>query len=151
MEVSKLNITRNALEKNKLTPKRKLKLRQQAVIQYIESRPYGETISIADFGRIANYPTPENIAPMIKTMLKKGLIRREMNPGTSRYSYEVVKKVTTRKATPASTAPPHEHSAPQLSTERLLTIEEMAKEYVWLKHTDSLRDFVAYLKGMGVE
>lgn len=98
MDVSKLTISKETMNMNKLTNKRKRKLRENRIIELIRSKPTGTPIPIKEFMKPGNFNTEGNAYFFIQTMVDKGLIRKlsSLDKFTNGLAYEVCADVKTK-------------------------------------------------------
>ncbi len=92
-----------------LTPKERIQLRRQRIMDYIESKPAGTIIRRQEFFRVGQFKSQGHLNQFLKTMLKKGLITRyEETPRKHSYSVggRTVKPKRTAQETVTSTPPP---------------------------------------------
>ena len=81
MEISRLTVSKESLEKNDLTPERRRELREERIIEYINSRPYGARITLSEFQIAADVESNGQMDAIIKRMIKTGkIIRHENSP-----------------------------------------------------------------------
>lgn len=134
MEVSKLKISQEVLDKNKLNRKQKTTLRKKIVKEYIQSKPFGTPITIKEFSNLLRYKTSQESKPLIDEMLKIGEISREpLDHYKKGFTYVVCGQIRVTN-----------HSSNSL--------EEVAKDYIWQEDStteqiQAIRAFVKYAKG----
>lgn len=130
MNASKLTIDPSLLDKKMTRAKKKL-LREKLIKEYIRSRPYGVAIGYAEFSKIGRWASDPESQPFIKQMVREGQIIQEPIPGKRAFSYTVTGITTVTK------------------TSFKDNLEELAKEFAWKEDSDSLREFIIYLKNRG--
>lgn len=175
MEVSRLSISPTTMNLTKLSGKKKNHLRRKLIVEYIQSKPAGEIIRMDELRQVAKLSTRANADAFVNRMIRDGVIGRYKADKPRTYYYSVIGTVRTKKlaAQPERlTIDNHEHTyldgvcercgllqktieqpserpKEQIATNHLLT--DYAKQFVWERNSDSLRDFVAYMDGKELE
>lgn len=139
MNASEVRISQETWDKNNLTRSQKRKLRKNAIKDYIKSKPYMKPITSDEFRRVGRFKTASEAWGFINGMVKRGEIQKE-EVGKKRYGYIVNGGVNV--VTPAR----RHGQAGEVKTSEL---EKTAKEFAWSRNSDSLRDFIKYLKSEG--
>lgn len=149
MEVSKLTISAETLNGPLMTKARKKKLREQIVMEYIQSKPAGARIITDEFKNICRFKHNGQTHNFINGMVKKGLINKDLLDGSRgrRYSYSVRTTKSPRPNTVVEKAITlgqeiEKHKA----KEENMDIVAKAKQFAWERNSDSLRDFIATLQ-----
>ena len=136
MEASKLTISPEHIRFKTLTPAKRAELRRENIKALVRSKPAGTIIMLPEFAMVTA-GKPGTVHAMLKTMLKKGVITRQTDDNfKARFSYTVNEDVKVKK-------PRAEPVAKKQDTSEIV---EKAKEFVWEQNSDSLRDFIKWLK-----
>jgi hypothetical protein len=143
---------RQELLENKLGKKGKVRLRQNAVKDYIHSKEAGHLFSWADLIYSAGYNKREYGSgwSFVKRMVQNDVIRIvDEKPGRGKQEFIVVgddKVIIDKK--PTVTEEPFDRG-PIVLKETLASEEyiiDLAKKFAWEHNSDSLRGFIATLK-----
>lgn len=139
MEASKLQISPEHLRFKPMTRAKRSALRRENIKSLIRSKPAGTTISLAEFAA-ATQSTDGAVFSMLKTLAKRGeIIKIADDQHKSKYSYVVNEPVIKQAAKPKPAAAPqqpgYDHAA----------LVDKAKDFVWSKNSDSLRDFIEWM------
>lgn len=101
MEASKVIFgreTRAALSSRPMSPKHRIKLRQERVKDYIRSKPVGATISITELGIAAGFPGNTSGGwQFIRSMVRSGEIVKEDRGGPRTVSWSIPNEPRTLK------------------------------------------------------
>lgn len=98
MEVSKVKLRPETfqLAQRPMSRKRKTKLRRELILEYLNDRPYGKRVKMAELQRVGQFTTPQAADVFIKKMVRDGVIvRHEL--GLRAYFYTVPGKLVSRK------------------------------------------------------
>lgn len=114
-----------------LTRKRKFELRVDKTLDYIQSKPNGEPIALAEFQELLNFSTYQTTHQFLKKLERANKIAIESVPGTRVRAYRIIGQGTiiTSKKTRWTA----------------LELEEMAKDYTWHNPNASIKDFITSL------
>lgn len=145
MEATKVQILPRTFELNKLKGKRKTQLRRKLIIEYIESKPAGEIISVPEFQRVGSLSTTANAHSFINRMLRDGIIMRHAGDKPRTYFYSVIGAIRVKKEPQqAQNAPQHNVAADKPDIGAIIL--QLAKDYMWDNPEGrTLRSFVEYV------
>ena len=148
MDASQVTISPDTLRFKPMSKGKRTKLRRQAVIDLIKSKPYGTPIILAEFSAVTQLKGTAAAWGLVKTMLKHGTISRD-EVGPKKYAYRVNGSVRTTKLLPPPAQPtaPTTEIKPTLDLNKLAyrTLVEVAKEYYWETASNDLHGFVEWL------
>jgi DNA-binding MarR family transcriptional regulator len=131
-------------------------------MEYIEEQPSGTPLRLKSLTRAARYNSDSETSTLIKGMLKDGLIQRYRSLNAPRkYTYttqrqeKVTQEASIIKVSELAPAPDKLaasvvsaiETADKSPSSMFYTIEKRAKEFVWENNSDSVREFMVYLKG----
>lgn len=123
MEASKVTVGDKTYDMNFLGKKKRTNLRRKLIVEYIQSKPSGEIISISDFqevGKFNNYPTTWSF---VQSMIKQGVIAQYKGEKPRSYYYGVIGAVRVSKPKTAEGG-----VQPSESTTRLPDINSFIKD-----------------------
>lgn len=149
MEVSQATISAKTLDLNRLNKTKKTNLRRKLVIEYIQSKPSGEIIRMAEIQKAGQFSTTPNTNAFIKRMLRDGIITRYKGDKPRTYYYAVTGAVRIKKPANVAEEPQAASKPATVSNNHLLT--DYAKQFAWEHNSDSLREFVEYMDGKELE
>lgn len=146
MQASRVTIDEKTYDLNVMTRKKKTALRRRLIVEYIESKPAGAIIKMQEFQKLCHFSTYANTHTFIKRMIRDDVIRQVPAEGyKSRFTYVIVDRPEPKpQPKPAVHVAP---SAPIADINLYANIERLAKEFAWEQNSDSVREFVPYLKG----
>ncbi len=142
MIASKVTISPNLLDRPTLRGRRKSNLRRKVIIEYIQSKPAGTVIRLTDFQVVGRFNNAGSTLSCIKAMIREGVINRYEADKPRQYYYSVTGAVRTHKL--IETDGVVQPRPPMRLHEALLPL---AKDFVWERTSDSLREFIAYVEG----
>lgn len=90
MEASKVTIGAKTYDMNYLKGKKKTALRRKLIVEYIQSVPAGELLSIPQLQKIGHFSTNANTHTFIQRMIRDGVISRYDGDRPRTYYYAVV-------------------------------------------------------------
>lgn len=145
MEASKVSLSADTLQSSSLKHGDKMRLRLQALTDYIQSRPYMAKITYRDLMHVLQVNYQADARKVVLRAEKEGLITRH-ELGIRKFAYTVNGVVTTKKLDApkpkkdksVTGTPPREPSG---------NIEELARNFAWDQNSDSLREFIKWLQG----
>lgn len=142
MIASKVEVNPDLIKFKPLSRKKKAALREQRIIELIESRPFMSRIKGEDFAVVTEMST-QNTWNMINRMVKKHkIVKHSLTLRTFAFTVESKSNIVK----PAN--PPIEVRANTASTGGgTAQLATYAKEFAWSTNSDSLREFVAYMDG----
>lgn len=132
MEASKLIIGGKTYDLNYLGKKKKTNLRRRLIVEYIQSKPAGEYITMRDFQKVAQMSTTPNTDAFVKRMIRDGVIQRFKGERPKTYYYAVLGAARVR--TPATSMTPD--AAPPVTA---------------VDSTPDINSFVAEMTKLGVK
>lgn len=97
MEAGKVTVGDKTYDMNFLGKKKRTNLRRKLIVEYIQSKPSGEIISISDFqevGKFNNYPSTWSF---VQSMIKQGVIGQYKGEKPCSYYYGVIGAVRVHK------------------------------------------------------
>jgi DNA-binding transcriptional regulator GbsR (MarR family) len=151
MEVSKLTVSTETLANNTLTHSKKRKLREEAIMALIESKPNGKGITLAEFGHVAHLNGSSSVWQFLNRMVKSGMITKESIPGSRKCYYTTTRTVNTvkpkvEKISELELAPSPENVFTEKAEMNVKLFIKKAKVFAWEHNSDSLRDFISTLQ-----
>jgi DNA-binding MarR family transcriptional regulator len=149
MEVSQATISPKTLDLNRLNRTKKTNLRRKLVIEYIQSKPSGEIIRMAEIQRAGQFTTTPNTNMFVKRMIRDGIIARYKGDKPRTYYYAVTGVVRVKKPARAAEEAQEADKPTTVSSNHQLT--SYAKQFAWERNSDSLREFVEYMDGKELE
>lgn len=90
MEASKITIGAKTYDMNYLSKNKKTALRRKLVVEYIQSKPAGTVIKLAEFAEVCHIKQTNNVDAFIKRMLRDGVIMRYEGDRIRTYYYAVL-------------------------------------------------------------
>lgn len=93
MEASKVTIGDKTYDMNHLRGGKKTNLRRKLIIEFIQSKPSGTTISIPEFQRVGHFSTNANTHTFVSRMIRDGVIQRHDGDRPKTYFYSVTGSV----------------------------------------------------------
>jgi DNA-binding MarR family transcriptional regulator len=145
MEVSQATISPKTLDLNRLSKTKKTNLRRKLVIEYIQSKPSGEIIRMAEIQRVGQFTTTPNTNMFVNRMLRDGIITRYKGDKPRTYYYAVTGAVRVKK--PANQAEEAQGADKPATVSNNHQLTDYAKQFAWERNSDSLREFVEYMDG----
>lgn len=139
MHASKVSVDSTKLGSPLLKGKRKTALRRKIILEYIAERPAGSIVRSHEFQTIGRFTGRSNAMGFVKNMIRDGLIARTPGSVPMTYSYAVLTGVRTRR-------PAASRGGASSGTRLPADVERAAKEWSWDTGSDSLREFVKYMK-----
>lgn len=144
MEASEVKISSETWDLNKVSPSKKRKLREQAVLDLIKSKPNLTPIKTKDFAVAARLNDVANAWNFLKGMERRGLIKKvESGPAGMVYTINDA----------ARTVKPAVKKVKSKERELGEEVERLAKDYLWeaeergtMFGTTLLKDFVKWVK-----
>lgn len=145
MEVSQATISPKTLDLNRLNRAKKTNLRRKLIIEYIQSKPSGQIIRMAEIQRVGQFTTTPNTNMFINRMMRDGIIARYKGDKPRTYYYAVTGAIRVKKLADAPVEAQDDNKMPTVGTNHQLT--DYAKQFAWERNSDSLREFVEYMDG----
>jgi hypothetical protein len=150
MEASKVSISPEHLRFEVKGRNKRADLRRRNFLELIRSKPAGTPITLAEFQEAGAYSTTAAAYGLLKTMLDRGTIVRNVE-GLNRHSYVIAADVVKASQAADVEEVPKPVVAPDppqrgVSLPTITNLEDMAKQYAWESGEDSLRGFVQWFK-----
>lgn len=147
MEASKVSVSAHYLKFERMGRNKKADLRRRNVLDLIRSKPSGTPITLAEFQEVCAFTTTAGAYGLIKTMLDRGTIVREVE-GLNRHSYYIAADAVKReREKERGTTPQTEIVTPPATN----ALTDYAKQFAWEKNSDSLREFIKYMDGIELD
>lgn len=170
MEVSKITLeeeTKRKLLNPYLSRNKKLQLRIEAMKSYIRSKPAGTPIGTQELVHVGHYKSYGSGWSQIQKLKKKGVLKEDKIPGKMKSIWSIPGDVKTERISELPVEVPSKPEdevvvsedkkdlsslgrALKQVTEVRGTVNEyvikQAKEFAWSKNSDSLREFIEWLK-----
>ncbi len=106
MEASKVTVGQKTFDLNHVGKAKKTNLRRKLIIEYIQSKPAGEYITMDEFKNICHFTTYANAWSFVGRMIRDGVIQQHEGEKKKAYFYSVTGAVRIKKQ--AADAPSQE-------------------------------------------
>lgn len=164
-EVARVEIAPETMIKNTLSRKRKMELRQEAIVAFINSKPIGTRFRMRELIKAAGYDSDsvsqyQSGFTFVDRLTKNGTLKREKVPKSTAHHYWVIQQpqpISFKGAEEVDTTSgePQEPvvELPIMEVPSDVTIKDVtelvskAKQFAWDSNSDSLREFVGWLAG----
>jgi hypothetical protein len=153
MEASKLTVDNKTYELNKLGRNKKTSLRRKLLVDYIQSKPAGTIITLADLMGVGQITSSGWATGFVQRMIRDGVIARYDGDRPRTHYYGVLTNIRSHKIEPVV-----EHEIPVETPVEIPVVKApvaqnayeivlgLAKDFWWEERSIELRAFVEWVK-----